>query len=193
MACPANISDDYQVILIGAASVGKTCIIKKWTLNEFSDEYIPTKYSKDHKEIEVRGRLCKVEILDTAGLSQYWGMRDNMIRQADGIMIVFSITDEGSFEMLKELHQQVERNISESSCVLLVGNKHDLSETRKVTFDSACSFSESLGLKYIETSARVGHNIVEAFVSLIGAIMDKRLQKVPPQRTQTKNTKCRVM
>ena len=48
---------------------------------QFSDEYIPTKYSKDHKEIEVRGRLCKVEILDTAGLSQYWGMRDNMIRQ----------------------------------------------------------------------------------------------------------------
>jgi len=36
MACPANISDDYQVILIGAASVGKTCIIKKWTLNEVS-------------------------------------------------------------------------------------------------------------------------------------------------------------
>ena len=36
------------------------------------------------------------------------------IISADGIMIVFSITDEGSFEMLKELHQQVERNISES-------------------------------------------------------------------------------
>ena len=36
MACNANISDDYQVILIGAASVGKTCIIKKWTLNEVS-------------------------------------------------------------------------------------------------------------------------------------------------------------
>ncbi|KAL5263534.1 hypothetical protein ACHWQZ_G008785 [Mnemiopsis leidyi] len=193
MACPANISDDYQVILIGAASVGKTCIIKKWTINEFSDEYIPTKYSTDHKEIEVRSRKCKVEILDTAGLSQYWGMRDNMIRQADGIMIVFSITDEGSFEMLKELHQQVERNISESSCVLLVGNKHDLSETRKVTYDSAWSFSEHLGLDYIETSARVGHNIVEAFVHLIEAIMDKRLQNAPPQRTQTKNTKCRVM
>lgn len=50
---------------------------------QFSDEYIPTKYSTDHKEIEVRSRKCKVEILDTAGLSQYWGMRDNMIRQGD--------------------------------------------------------------------------------------------------------------
>ena len=50
---------------------------------QFSDEYIPTKYSKDHKEIEVRSRTCKVEILDTAGLAQYWGMRDNMIRQGE--------------------------------------------------------------------------------------------------------------
>jgi len=53
------------------------------------------------------------------------------------------------------------------SCVILVGNKYDLSPTRRVTYDSACTFSEELGLTYIETSARVGHNIVTAFVSLI--------------------------
>lgn len=189
----ATISDDYQIILIGAASVGKTCIIKKWTSDEFSDEYIPTKYSTDHKEIDVKGRCCKVEILDTAGLSQYWGMRDGIIRSADGIMVVFSITDEGSFEMLQDLHQQVDRNLKDTACVLLVGNKWDLSETRRITYDTACSFSESHGLQYIETSARVGHNIVEAFVKLIEAIMDKRLQRLPP-RTSTKNNKiCKVM
>ena len=53
-----------------------------------------------------------------------------LLVSADGIMIVFSITDEGSFEMLKELHQQVERNISES-----VSNFY-LSFVKKCTFYS---------------------------------------------------------
>lgn len=51
---------------------------------QFSDEYIPTKTNTEQKEVEVRGQQCKVEILDTAGLSQFWGMRDEMIRQGIG-------------------------------------------------------------------------------------------------------------
>ena len=80
MACPANISDDYQVILIGAASVGKTCIIKKWTLNEVSIRDIPPAYMfvgtypdisfvmiKDHEMI--RSVLYAVMISDRIDLN----------------------------------------------------------------------------------------------------------------------------
>lgn len=88
-------------------------------------------------------------------------------RNSVGILIVFDITKRKSFEnitqWLKESKDQTEPH---KGVYLIVGHKSDRDEERQVTTREGKMFAESNGLKYIETSARNGQNVEEAFLLL---------------------------
>lgn len=174
-------------MLMGAAGVGKTCIIKRWIERRYFGEYIPTKFQKETTEVQVKGKNCKVEILDTAGLSAYWSLRDSFVRTVDGIMLVFSLNDVESFEYLTTLHEQVSRGMREDSTIIIIGNKEDLPEdVRSVNYHLAQETANKLGAEYRETSAMTGFQIDDAFLRLIELCMDKRIavNDVPTKKTK---------
>ena len=91
--------------------------------------------------------------MDTAGEEDYQNMLDQWISLASGFLLVFAINDPETFEALKSKVKRIEKNEATKLPIILVGNKCDLQEQRKVTEQEAEDFAKSIGAKYFETSA----------------------------------------
>lgn len=116
-------------------------------------------------------------------------MRDNYYRGGDGFFCVFSIDDRTGFETLKQYRRHICRVIDrEDFPMLLVANKSDLEEQRKVSREEALDLANLWGpnCEYIETSAKEDQEVQNAFENLARRIMlDKRLREPPAPSTQS--------
>ncbi|CAG2188253.1 ras-related protein Rab-39B-like [Mytilus galloprovincialis] len=159
----------FRVILIGDSTVGKSSLLKYFTDGKFSDACDPTVGVDFYARlIEVNpGVRVKLQLWDTAGQERFRSITRSYYRNSVGILIVFDITKRKSFEnitqWLKESKDQTEPH---KGVYLIVGHKSDRDEERQVTTREGKMFAESNGLKYIETSARNGQNVEEAFLLL---------------------------
>lgn len=166
---------EYHIVVLGAGGVGKSCLTAQFVQNVWIDSYDPTIEDSYRKQIEVDGRQCILEILDTAGTEQFTAMRELYMKSGQGFLLVFSITSLASLNELYELREQIVR-IKEDERVplVIVGNKSDLEEDRAVSRARAFAVSEGWGhAPYYETSARRRANVDEAFVDLCRQIIRK--------------------
>lgn len=95
-----------------------------------------------------------------------------------GIMLVYDITNEKSFENIKNWIRNIEENASADVEKMLLGNKCELTEKRQVTRERGEQLAIEYGIKFIETSAKASINVEEAFFTLardIKAKMEKKL------------------
>lgn len=141
---------------------------------EFHDTTIEDQYKIT---TNVNGIECNVQILDTAGQEDYITMMDSWISFADGYILVFSVDDEYSFEVIKDRIEKIMvlkfNEFKAKPPIVIVGNKCDLDEDRKVSYDEAYGFSKDLGVEYIECSALNKINVKEAFVKLFSKMITK--------------------
>lgn len=107
--------------------------------------------AKDGKEKEFK-------ILDTAGEEDYQNMLDQWICCANGFLLVFAINDLETFDSLKVKVKRIQKNNADKLPIIIVGNKCDIKEGRKVTYQQAEDYAKSLGAKYYETSALTDEN-----------------------------------
>ncbi len=106
------------------------------------------------------GEEVQIDILDTAGQEDYAAIRDNYFRSGEGFLCVFSITDDDSFQATQEFREQILRvKNDENISFLLVGNKCDLNERRKVSLEEAQNRAQQWGVPYIETSAKTREHV----------------------------------
>ena len=75
-----------------------------------------------------------------------------------------------SFNNVKQWLHEIDRYASENVNKLLVGNKSDLTSKRAVSFDQAKEFADSLGIEFIETSAKNSTNVEKAFMMMASQI-----------------------
>lgn len=80
-------------------------------------------------------------------------MLDQWISLANGFLLVFAINDLETFEALKLKVKRIEKNEANKLPIVLVGNKCDLNDQRKVSYQEAEEFAKSVNAKYYETSA----------------------------------------
>ena len=94
----------------------------------------------------------------------------------EGFLLVFAINDKESFRLIRGKYDRIIKAKHGNSTVpiLLVGNKLDLAKERTVTFDEAKQFATSLGIEYMETSAKDNINCKEAFENLAQKIIDSK-------------------
>jgi Ras-related protein Rap-1B len=113
--------------------------------------------------------------LDTAGTEQFTAMRELYMKQGQGFLLVFSITNMTSLQELSELREQIIRiKDDENIPLVIVGNKSDLEEDRVVSRARAFQISQLWGnAPYYETSARRRANVDEVFVDLCRQIIRK--------------------
>jgi len=166
---------DYHIVVLGAGGVGKSCLTAQFVQNVWIESYDPTIEDSYRKQIEVDGRQCMLEILDTAGTEQFTAMRELYMKTGQGFLLVFSITSESSLSELSELREQIIRiKDDENVPIVIVGNKSDLEDDRVVSRAKAFSVSQSWGnAPYYETSARRRANVDEVFVDLCRQIIRK--------------------
>jgi small GTP-binding protein len=98
------------------------------------------------------------KILDTGGDENCQNMLDQWINTASGFILVFSINDIETFEDLKNKIKRIEKNEVNNLPKVIVGNKLDLNEERKITYQHAEEFAKSIGASYFETSAFTDSN-----------------------------------
>ena len=196
------ISQDYdylfKVLLLGDTDVGKSSLILRYTEETFNSKLVNSigvDFKMKKKEID--GKIIKVQIWDTAGHERFRSITYSYYRGANAIIIVFDITDKKSFLSITEWLKQIEKHAKENVFKFLVGNKSDLSEERKVTYEEAKEYADKHDLPYIETSAKEGININELFESSIKSFLsnskyiweDKNI-KLNSQSTNSEKNNC---
>ena len=173
----------FKYLVIGNSGVGKSCLLIRFTEDYFCDNYITT-IGVDFKikSLEIDSKSCKLQIWDTAGQERFRNIISSYYRGAQGIMLVYDITDLESFQNLNSWLIEIEKNASKNVYKILVGNKCDMENERKVTVEQGRDFASQYGMKFFETSAKNSTNVNEAFITMTQEIMKNANKKTTPAK-----------
>ena len=133
--------------------------------------------------------LCKWLTLlqwDTAGQERFRTITSSYYRGAHGIIVVYDVTDQETFNNVKQWLQEIDRFASEGVHKLLVGNKSDLETKKVVDAKTAGEFATQLGIPFLETSAKNATNVEQAFLTMAKQIKDKMGAASSAQSNQAK-------
>jgi len=187
-----NFDKKCNLLIIGDATVGKTCILRRFAHDKFTSNYISTVgidfFTKD---VILDDKKIHIKIWDTAGQERYRSLTQGFFRKAEGIIIVYDITNESSFNNLKFWIDSIESNTNSQNSkipAIIIGNKIDILE-RKVDKVSAENFAKNKNYKYFEVSAKTGINIDESIKFLIKKVLKEgnENEKKKEDKKDTKN------
>ena len=176
--------NSFKILTIGESQVGKTSILRRYVDNKYIKHHLST-IGIDYrtKMVKVLDKEVKLKIWDTAGQERYHHITSQMYKGAHGVMLVFDVTDDNSFEKIKDWMEDINSNISKNEIsIILIGNKCDLVEERVIDEERAKNLASELDIKYYETSALNGKGIEEAFEGLVKLILKKN-KIIPESRT----------
>ena len=164
----------FKLLMIGDSGVGKSCLLLRFADDAYTESYIST-IGVDFtiRTMEIDGKAIKLQIWDTAGQERFRTITSNYYRGAHGIIVVYDVTDQESFNDVKQWLQEVDRYGSENVNMLLVGNKCDLVTKKVVDYRTAKKYADQLGIPFMETSAKNATNVQHAFVTMAAAIKDR--------------------
>ncbi|WVQ79031.1 hypothetical protein IAT38_001123 [Cryptococcus sp. DSM 104549] len=153
---------------MGSGGVGKSAVTVRFINGSYLEWYDPT----NRKQLTVDHQPCLLEILDTAGIDQYLTLNDLFIRESEGFVLVFSLTQRDTFEEVIRTRETIERikltnETGQRLPMVIVGNKCDLIEEREVHSSEGARLAEMWGCTYYETSARTARNIVPVFEDIV--------------------------
>ncbi|VDM61080.1 unnamed protein product [Angiostrongylus costaricensis] len=164
----------FKLLLIGDSGVGKSCLLLRFADDTYTESYIST-IGVDFKirTIELDGKTIKLQIWDTAGQERFRTITSSYYRGAHGIIVVYDITDQESFNNVKQWLQEIDRYACENVNKLLVGNKCDLTAKRAVEIQAAKEYADQLGIPFLETSAKSSTNVEQAFLTMASEIKSR--------------------
>lgn len=155
-----------KIILIGDPSVGKSSILTRYINKTFTDNMKPT-IGVEHysKEIPIQKTKITLSIWDTAGQERYRGLTSAYYKETKCIVLVFDITNRQSFDRLYTWKEEIENYTDKDLLTVVIGNKSDLQEKRKVNKEEIEGFVKKFRYFYMETSALENKdgNIEEVF------------------------------
>ena len=171
---------DFQakILTIGESGVGKTCIISRFTKDEFSLNHLATiAIDFKLKRIQTKDKTIKLQIWDTAGQERFNTLTTGFFKGSDGIILVYSVIDQNSFDCVSKWMTQI-RNLSPSDVkVILVGNKSDCHSERIITKDQGIAVAEQYNIPFFESSAKTGENVKEIFEKMSDLVLDRLIIK----------------
>lgn len=164
----------FKLLLIGDSGVGKSCLLLRFADDTYTESYIST-IGVDFKirTIELDGKTIKLQIWDTAGQERFRTITSSYYRGAHGIIVVYDVTDQESFNNVKQWLQEIDRYASEHVNKLLVGNKCDLTGKKIVDYTTAKEYADQLGIPFLETSAKNATNVEQAFMTMAAEIKNR--------------------
>ena len=164
----------FKLLLIGDSGVGKTCILFRFSDDAFNTTFISTiGIDFKIKTIELRGKKIKLQIWDTAGQERFHTITTSYYRGAMGIMLVYDITNQKSFENIAKWLRNIDEHANEDVEKMILGNKCDMEDSRVVAKERGEAIAVEHGIKFLETSAKNNVNIERAFHELAEAILNK--------------------
>ena len=172
----------FKLLLIGDSGVGKSCLLLRFADDTYTESYIST-IGVDFKirTLELDGKTIKLQIWDTAGQERFRTITSSYYRGAHGIIVVYDVTDQESFNNVKQWMNEIDRYANDKVNKMLVGNKCDLTTKKVVEYNSAKEFAEQLNIPFLETSAKNSTNVEQAFITMAAEIKARMAQNPAPK------------
>lgn len=159
----------FKIILIGPGSVGKTSLVNRFVHNKFSSSYKMTMgVDMLNKRLDIDGNNILLNMWDIGGQERFKYMRRNYYRGTSGALLIFDLSRGYTYETLtKKWYSEMKKYVGKVPFIL-IGNKVDLLPDIGETIDKneAKKFAETEDSIYIQTSAKTGENVEEAFLEL---------------------------
>ncbi|KAM3822613.1 ras-related protein Rab-35-like isoform 1-T1 [Vipera latastei] len=151
----------FKLLIIGDSGVGKSSLLLRFADNTFSGSYITT-IGVDFKirTLVINGERVKLQIWDTAGQERFRTITSTYYRNTHGVIIVYDVTNAESFVNVKRWLHEIGQNC-DNVCKILVGNKCEHLSRKQVETADARRFSEQMGVRLFETSAKENLNVEE--------------------------------
>jgi small GTP-binding protein len=154
-----------KICTIGAYAVGKTSLLSRFVKSIFNEKYLTTIGVKiDKKIVTVEGQEVMLMLWDLAGEDEFSQMKTSYLRGASGYLLVADRTRPNTLETAFQLRTRIENEIGEIPFIL-VFNKSDLVDEIKIDKSQIEQLAQS-GWEVIETSAKTGQGVEEAFLAL---------------------------
>ena len=168
--------EDIKLITLGNSTVGKSSFMIKYIDNSFTFNYTTT-LGVDFKQKKIKlknGKDVRLRIFDTAGQERFRAVSASFIKKADGVILMYDISDLDSFEAVDNWIKSIKDIGKEKLPIVLVGNKCDLSDDeRKISLVEGQDKANEFQIPFYETSCKDGINIKEALEKLIDDIIEK--------------------
>ena len=162
-----------KIMVIGESLVGKTALITKITKNTFGGAYLTTVgIDFQDKFLNINGKEIKIELWDTAGQERFRNIAKNYFQSSDGFLLVYDLTKKSSFEKLDFWNEQINLNAPKETKYILVENKKGLEDQREVQIEEGEDFAKKNNIKFYETSAKDGTNVINVFETLAKEIVN---------------------
>lgn len=164
-----------KVLVIGDPAVGKTSLLNRFSSKQFKEQYLPTvgvNILKEKVDIDSAGDKIQMNLMlwDVAGQPQFYMLHRPYFNGADAMMLVFDITRSSTFSNVNNWYNTAVKYGLSGVPRILVGNKNDIKEERKITIAHAQHLSEKLNAPYFETSAKTGDNVKNIFLKIAEAV-----------------------
>ena len=164
----------YKIIIIGDTCVGKSNILSRYLKDEFREDSKSTVgVELGTKFLKVKDVGTKIQIWDTAGQERYKSITSSYYKGSHGCFIVYDITSEISFENVDKWYQQAQKEASKDVSIILVGNKCDLEEQRKVPKEKGEEKAKQFNIPFFETSALSKIKIDDIFTEMVNNIFER--------------------
>ena len=170
----ANYSLLYKIIIIGDSGVGKSNILSRYIKDEFAiNQKSTVGVELGTKIAKIKDTNAKLQIWDTAGQERYRAVTSSYYKGSHGCFIVYDITSETSFENVEKWYEQAIAETGDKISIIIVGNKCDLENERKVSKEQGEEKAKNLKCAFFETSALSDINIDEIFEELLNQLYEK--------------------
>ncbi|KAG7672076.1 hypothetical protein KSW81_004959 [Nannochloris sp. 'desiccata'] len=126
------------------------------------------------KKVLIDGKWVKLQIWDTAGQERFRTITSAYYRGAMGILLVYDVSDEGSFANIRNWMKNIEQHASESVVKVLIGNKSDLDDSKRaVPYARGKALADEYRIPFFETSAKSGAQVEEVFLGMARDVMTR--------------------
>ena len=170
-------NNKINIIVLGDGAVGKTSLLKMYAEGKFQESHMATLgldyVSKAYTPPNASTELA-VKIWDTAGQERFRTLTHAFYKQANGVVVAFDITNEDSFKNVRKWMESIYEHADANICKVMVGNKIDLEDERKISAKEAKDFAAQYKMKYFEASAKKDIGIAEFFETLMTEVYNKR-------------------
>nr|XP_021326485.1 ras-related protein Rab-37-like [Danio rerio] len=175
-----------QTILVGDSGVGKTSLLVQFDQGKFIPGSFSatvgigfTEYSHTHNHTDI---LCVCQIWDTAGQERFRSVTHAYYRDAQALLLLYDITSKSSFDNTRAWLTEIHEYAQDDVVIMLLGNKSDMSSSRVIRREDGEKLAREYGVIFLETSAKTGLNVDEAFMT-VGKELVRRAVQLPVEPT----------
>lgn len=187
-----SMSNKIEILIVGEACVGKSTVFEMLRKGTFSDARVPTvSVCNEIIKREYDGESYLFRLGDTPGQMAFRTITKSSIKKANGFLLLFDLTDMDSFEIIDQWIDMITAEAYEPT-ILLVGNKSDLIEKRKISIDMINGVIEKYkDLQYIEITAKDNKLVNEMFNQIARALVKKikagKIELNEPEKPKERN------